>query len=1061
MRLDHATYSPLRRSAAILLVAMLLTALQPAGDASADTIFTFEGGGYGHSVGMSQFGAYGMALDGYTWEEIVTHYYTDTTVGAADPLFTEAPLWVGIRQEQSTVEFVVRAIGADAVPVTITRGEDTLTARPGEAITIQQAGGGGCTVTTPEGSLTGPCTMDLEWDGWEESPTSALELQGCTLPDWNAPGGTVYKPCTYARGTMHIRPDNNTATVAIALEIDVEDYVLGISESPYGWGSTGGMAALEAQAVAARSYAIHRAADRGDPASRPWCWCQLYDTPVDQNYVGWGHGTQNWIDAVHATEDMVVLHPSSTRQGVPLPIEAFYSSSTFGWTEHSEVGFTAFVPYLRGVDDHWSLDPRTYNHSGRWTRSFSGSTLAARLPGMSSVTGLEVTACSDSGSALEITFTGSGGPRTFTTRELRAYLGLRSMQILRAGSPLPAEPACPQPGDQSGGEPPADGGPAVLAGITLDDDASGDSSGNGNGIAECGEIVEVFTDLTNEGEDLHGVAATLISNDPYVSVVWNTASTYPDLAAGATAPNDADWDLAVAPDTPDGHPASLTLRVMADNGGPWNLDVTLPTACAATEPPPPPPEPGPATLTGITLDDDASGDSSGNGNGIAECGEIVEVFTDLTNEGADLHGVAATLTSDDPYVSVVWNTTSSYPDLAAGATAPNDADWDLAVAPGTPDGHLATLTLDVSAADGGPWSHDVEIATSCPTVDASGAVGIGDLDGNGSPDVATVMRDDRDDLVVEAWDTATGARTGRVKVGDSRWEMLDLDRVPGTDGAVAVLMVRDNGAARVVAADLSAGQRTGHVYFGRRNDAVAAAVLQGDPARIAVAFQRGSDRTVILVKNLDNTFDMRFAVRTAPIALEAFDSDGDGAATDLALLGARRSGDVGVDALGGDTGNDLWYRPLGAGPAQDLAALDTDGSIDRVAVLHQAGGVPVVETLGGADGRVIRSVTVPLASAEQLEALPPLGGSTGDTVAVFGLTADGAPSAVVADPHQGRLVAGPIADPGVAVIDVTVAAPYGPSGAALVSLGVRASIQAVLVLSDAATGAGLGTLQIP
>ena len=70
---------------------------------------------------------------------------------------------------------------------------------------------------------------------------------------------------------MHIRPDNNTQTVDVALEIDIEDYVLGISESPYGWGDSGGMAALEAQAVAARSYAIHRSTDRGDPTARPWC----------------------------------------------------------------------------------------------------------------------------------------------------------------------------------------------------------------------------------------------------------------------------------------------------------------------------------------------------------------------------------------------------------------------------------------------------------------------------------------------------------------------------------------------------------------------------------------------------------------------------------------------------------------------------------------------------------------------------------------------------------------------------------------------------------------------
>ena len=36
--------------------------------------------GYGHGVGMSQYGALGMALEGYTYEEILTHYYKDTKI---------------------------------------------------------------------------------------------------------------------------------------------------------------------------------------------------------------------------------------------------------------------------------------------------------------------------------------------------------------------------------------------------------------------------------------------------------------------------------------------------------------------------------------------------------------------------------------------------------------------------------------------------------------------------------------------------------------------------------------------------------------------------------------------------------------------------------------------------------------------------------------------------------------------------------------------------------------------------------------------------------------------
>ena len=42
--------------------------------------FTFSGRGYGHGVGMSQYGAMFMAEQGYTYEEILEFYFTDTEI---------------------------------------------------------------------------------------------------------------------------------------------------------------------------------------------------------------------------------------------------------------------------------------------------------------------------------------------------------------------------------------------------------------------------------------------------------------------------------------------------------------------------------------------------------------------------------------------------------------------------------------------------------------------------------------------------------------------------------------------------------------------------------------------------------------------------------------------------------------------------------------------------------------------------------------------------------------------------------------------------------------------
>jgi len=40
--------------------------------------------GYGHGVGMSQYGAQDMAQKGYTCREILAHYYTGVSFGTVE-----------------------------------------------------------------------------------------------------------------------------------------------------------------------------------------------------------------------------------------------------------------------------------------------------------------------------------------------------------------------------------------------------------------------------------------------------------------------------------------------------------------------------------------------------------------------------------------------------------------------------------------------------------------------------------------------------------------------------------------------------------------------------------------------------------------------------------------------------------------------------------------------------------------------------------------------------------------------------------------------------------------
>ena len=90
------------------LIAFALTALvtcftlaaspPPAG---ATSTFTFYGGGWGHGIGMSQYGAYGMATDGSTYTEILAQYYTGTAVQTVS---SPATLRVGLLQWQLVVQ---------------------------------------------------------------------------------------------------------------------------------------------------------------------------------------------------------------------------------------------------------------------------------------------------------------------------------------------------------------------------------------------------------------------------------------------------------------------------------------------------------------------------------------------------------------------------------------------------------------------------------------------------------------------------------------------------------------------------------------------------------------------------------------------------------------------------------------------------------------------------------------------------------------------------------------------------------------------------------------------
>src|SRR5690606_10518737 len=218
----------------------------------------------------------------------------------------------------------------------------------------------------------------------------------------------------------------------------MERYLRGIAEVPASWPS----AALQAQVVAARSYALRRITALG---IRDHCRCHLVATPADQNYEGWSHEAaagQAWRSAVDATAGQVLVHDGTIA-------ETFYSSSHGGWSESSRFVFGGELPYIQPVDDRrWDL--ASDNPYRRWAVAFTAAEMGAAAK-VGVATSVELLEPRGAGGRVGDPDRGYGGVRVTGTEgtvvlsgnTLRQRLGLRSTLFnvfSNVGPPPPAPP---------------------------------------------------------------------------------------------------------------------------------------------------------------------------------------------------------------------------------------------------------------------------------------------------------------------------------------------------------------------------------------------------------------------------------------------------------------------------------------------------------------------------------------------------------------------------------------------------------------------------------------------
>ena len=336
-----------------------------------EAVFLVSGRGWGHGVGMSQYGAYGQALAGRTYDQILAHYYTGTELGKTGRKEVRVLLAEGRRAV--TISSSLPFIAVDATGATYRLPKGPLTVRPDLSI--------------PSEAGLAPATQPLVF---RPAKKASLALDG-----------RLY------RGKLELVPQAGFLRVVdvVALENYIQGVVAG--EMPYRWPAE----ALKSQAVAARSYALASIV-KGKPFD-------LYSDVRSQVYLGVAGEKPSTTKAVTDTTGQVVLYGGRVAT-------TYYFSTSGGETENSEFGFSggSAVPYLKSVDD--PFDDVSPVHD--WTRSFSDSQMASKLDGLfsGSLRRIEILKTGASPRIVRARVVGSRGSTVVTGDTLRARLGLRS-----------------------------------------------------------------------------------------------------------------------------------------------------------------------------------------------------------------------------------------------------------------------------------------------------------------------------------------------------------------------------------------------------------------------------------------------------------------------------------------------------------------------------------------------------------------------------------------------------------------------------------------------------------
>jgi SpoIID/LytB domain protein len=445
-----------RKGVFVLFVtlAAVVAALPVARAQTGIPVVVLDGRGFGHGVGLAQWGAKYLADAGASHEDILAKFYPGTELSTASGTIRVAvytspdnrstldfPYGGEVRSSpggEQAAGFPVQVGPGGSVIITydgsyhVTPAVTTQAAShpviyegptsnsdltcgnllqpPCPTTTTQPGGGGGCIVlctpTTPPPTTQPPDTTTPPGTSPPPSepgdPGSGGGSTGATsgAPVWAVSNGTtgVAERGRHYRGLIEATAGGGP--LRLVNQLDVETYLKGMGEVPSTWP----IEAIAAQAVVARTYALRAMSFSGE----------LCDYDLCQVYIGADREAAGQNAAVDATQSQVVTYGGGLATTV-------YSADAGGITATPLEGFGSETtyPYLQVVR-YDTPDPLP------WRSEVALSDVASRFAYPGTVTDVKIGQAGPSGRALQVTLDGSSGPIAVDGRKFAASLGLRS-----------------------------------------------------------------------------------------------------------------------------------------------------------------------------------------------------------------------------------------------------------------------------------------------------------------------------------------------------------------------------------------------------------------------------------------------------------------------------------------------------------------------------------------------------------------------------------------------------------------------------------------------------------